>query len=111
MRTNNLAGRGEPDAVEGPGAEAPGPRVTGRKHHLPTCTSVCHIRTGRRRRREVRGSHKRDRRPPLVRWKLRCPHQSCNGILVAGDPTVFAPPFPLLPIPVVLSCCPPVSKP
>ena len=33
---------------EGPGAEAPGPRVTGLKHHLPTGSSGCRIRTGRR---------------------------------------------------------------
>lgn len=75
-----------------------GPGLRVEKHHLPTGSSGCHIRTCRRRRCGVRGSHKRDRRPPLVRWKLRCPPQSCNCVLVAGDPTVFSPPFPLLPI-------------
>jgi hypothetical protein len=85
---------------EGPGAQAPGPRVMGRKHHLPTGSSGCRIHTGRHSRRAVRGSHKRDRRPPHVRWKLRCPPQNSKAVLTAGDPTVFGPPFPLLPLPV-----------
>ena len=53
-----------------------GPRFTGQKHHLPTATSGCRIRTSRSGLRQVRGSHKRDRRPPLVRWKLRCPRRA-----------------------------------
>jgi hypothetical protein len=71
-----------------------GPRVTGQKHHLPTGTSVCRIRTSRIGLRRVRGSRKRDRRPPLVRWKLRCPRRAMN-LPAAGDPTVYGPPFPL----------------
>jgi hypothetical protein len=45
----------------------------------------------------ARGSHKRDRRPPHVRWNLRCPPQNLTSVLSAGDPTVLGPPFPLLP--------------
>jgi hypothetical protein len=57
-----------------PALQAPGPRVTGLLHHLPTGSSACRIRTDRELQRvAVRGSHKRDRRPPHVRWKLRCP--------------------------------------
>jgi hypothetical protein len=56
-----------------PAQKRRGPGFTGQKHHLPTGTSACRIRTCRHQRHRVRGSHKRDRRPPLVRWKLRCP--------------------------------------
>jgi hypothetical protein len=61
------------DVTRAPARERRGPGFTGLLHHLPTVSSGCRIRTCRRRRLRVRGSHLRDRRPPLVRWKLRCP--------------------------------------
>ena len=78
-----------------PALEAPGPKGYGSKHHLPTGTSDCHIRTSPAFGLRVRGSRKRDRRPPLVRWKLRCPRPAHHVRPVAGDPTVYGPPFPL----------------
>jgi hypothetical protein len=54
---------------EGPGTgKRRGPRVAGQKHHLPTGASGCRIHTSPVFGCRVRGSHKRDRRPPLVRW-------------------------------------------
>jgi hypothetical protein len=94
----------------GPGAEAPGPRVMGSQHHLPTDSSACLFRTCRHSRLAVRGSHKRDRRPPHVRWRLRCPPQNSETVLTAGDPTVLGPPFPLLPF-LWVPCYLPASEP
>ena len=85
-----------------PARKRRGPGLRVEKHHLPTGSSGCRIRTCRRQRCGVRGPHKRDRRPPLVRWKLRCPRRSRTASRRRAIQRCSCPPFPLLPIAVLL---------
>src|SRR4051812_44827922 len=86
----------------GPRRSAPGPKGYGSytiyRHERRVLVSASDATDSGR----SRGSQNRDRRPPLVRWALRCPpSQTAAG---AGDPTVLSLPFPLLLLPMLPSC-------
>ena len=58
---------------EGPGAESAGAQGLRDRNTIYRHERRLVVSAPARLRVRVRGSHKRDRRPPLVRWKQRCP--------------------------------------